>query len=316
MPIQGPLRDLGIHDVFQLLDMSRKTGMLQVTSELRNDESCVWFANGRVVHARMNSRPSTIEAVLVETGRVSEEDLARARGFRDQMGDGATATDILVQAGALSAKELERLRRERLESVVFDLLAWREGHFTFEEREIDEVPADERTEVATESLLMESARRIDEWSRIAGKVPNLSVVPSLAPVADDHGSHLDLLPHEWEVLTMIDGQRDLKSIATALGHAEFEIAKIAFGLVTTGVIELAQPRRLSAAMPAASPGREAQEHLERGFAAARGGNLPQAIESWETFLRLASPGGHVTRVRAALEAAVKLQTAIEAHDRG
>ena len=47
---------------------------------------------------------------------------------------------------------------------------------------------------------------------------------------------LDLLPHEWEVLTMIDGERDLRAIAASLGRDEFEIAKIAYGLVTTGVI--------------------------------------------------------------------------------
>ena len=28
MAIEGPLRELGIHDVFQLLDLSRKTGTL------------------------------------------------------------------------------------------------------------------------------------------------------------------------------------------------------------------------------------------------------------------------------------------------
>ena len=32
MPIEGPLRELGIHDVFQLLDLARKTGVLKVTS--------------------------------------------------------------------------------------------------------------------------------------------------------------------------------------------------------------------------------------------------------------------------------------------
>ena len=314
MPIQGPLRELGIHDVFQLLDLSRKTGKLHVTSELRSDESSVWFGKGRVVHARMRSKPATIEDVLVQTGRILPEDLERARDFRDQLGNGSTATDVLVQAGALSAKELERIRRDLLESVVFDLMSWREGFFSFEERDIADVPADERTDVATESLLMESARRIDEWSRIADKVPNLSVIPSLAPVSDEHETQLDLLPHEWEVLTMIDGERDLKFIASSLGHAEFEIAKIAYGLVTTGVIEISQPRRLSASVPAyrgTSP--EVLVHLDRGFAAARAGELPVAIENWETFLRMAPHDTSASRVRAALEAAVKLQAAIESH---
>ena len=38
MPIEGPLRELGIHDVFQLLDLSRKTGVLRVASELRREK--------------------------------------------------------------------------------------------------------------------------------------------------------------------------------------------------------------------------------------------------------------------------------------
>ena len=51
MAIEGPLRELGIHDVFQLLDLSRKTGTLAVTSELRDNEGTVHFRNGRVVAA-------------------------------------------------------------------------------------------------------------------------------------------------------------------------------------------------------------------------------------------------------------------------
>ncbi|HVS17068.1 MAG TPA: DUF4388 domain-containing protein [Planctomycetota bacterium] len=315
MPIQGPLRELGIHDVFQLLDLSRKTGRLQVTSELRSDESAVWFSQGRVVYANMKSKPATVEDLLVQSGRVLADDLSRARELRDQLGNGASATDILVQAGALSAKEIERLRRERLETVVFDLMSWREGYFTFEERDIGDVPAADRTDVATESLLMESARRIDEWSRIADKVPNLTVIPALAPVSAEHETQLDLLPHEWEVLTMIDGERDLKSIASALGHAEFEIAKIAYGLVTTGVIEISQPRRLGAPVTAAGAP-DAREQLDRGFAAARAGNLAAAIEHWENVVRLTPADASASRARAALEAAVKLQAAIEAHGHG
>ena len=47
MAIEGPLRELGIHDVFQLLDLSRKTGVLSVISELRDNEGRVYFDGGR-----------------------------------------------------------------------------------------------------------------------------------------------------------------------------------------------------------------------------------------------------------------------------
>ena len=191
MPIEGPLRELGIHDVFQLLDLSRKTGMLRVTSELRDDEGVVYFDRGRVVQAGIRSKPSAIDIV------------------------------------GLSEREIERKLRHQIESTVFELMSWREGFFSFEERALTDIPTGSRIEVATESLLMEGARRIDEWSRIADKVPNLAVVPILAPVSPEHETQLDLLPHEWEVLTMIDGQRDLRAISAALGRGEFEIAKVA-----------------------------------------------------------------------------------------
>lgn len=85
---------------------------------------------------------------------------------------------------------------------------------------------------------MEAARRIDEWSRIEGKVAHLGVIPVLAPVADDHPGFLDLRPREWEVLAEIDGARDLRAIATTLARSEFDVARVTYGLLSTGIVEL------------------------------------------------------------------------------
>ena len=244
MAIEGPLRELGIHDVFQLLDLSRKTGALRVTSELRDDEGDVLFDGGRVIHASIRSNPTSIERILRQAGKLSDADLKVAAALPEQPGQGLG--DRLVLARVITQRELERQLRMAIENVIFELMSWREGFFSFEERVVTDVPVDARIRISTESLLMEGARRIDEWSRIADKVPSLSVVPALAPVESDRASVLDLLPHEWEVLMMIDGERDLRGIAASLGRSEFEIAKIAYGLVSTGVVWLQAPERPSA----------------------------------------------------------------------
>lgn len=283
MPIEGTLREFGIHDVFQLLDLSRKTGMLRVKSQLREDEGQVFFDGGRVVHATLQSKPATIAV------------------------DG------------LSDRDVERKVRQQIETTVYDLMSWREGFFSFEERSITDVPDQMRVKVPTESLLMEGARRIDEWSRIAGKVPNVSVVPVLARLPDDHETQLDLLPHEWEVLTMIDGDRDLKAISAALGRGEFEIAKIVYGLVTIGVVDVRQVRRASTAAPTVSTpsvSPQVKHSLDGGFAAARAGDLATARASWEQFLMLAPSDPAASRVRSALEALTTLQRLLEAHGNG
>ena len=242
MAIEGPLRELGIHDVFQLLDLSRKTGALRVTSDMRDDTGDVLFDGGKVIHASVRSNPTSIERILRTAGKISDADIAAADAVDEPaLGLG----DRLVLAGVITQRELERQLRQAIESVVFELMSWREGFFSFEERAVSGELLDARIRISTESLLMEGARRIDEWSRIADKVPSLGVVPVLSPADDERDSVLDLLPHEWEVLMMIDAERDLRGIAAALGRSEFEIAKIAYGLVSTGVVSLLPSARVS-----------------------------------------------------------------------
>jgi len=310
MAIEGPLRELGIHDVFQLLDLSRKTGMLCVSSKLREDEGVVYFDDGSVVHASIRSKSVPIELVLLEAGRITQADLDHAHSAGDDGGRGRTIVDSLVRVGAITQRELERQLRLQIESVVFELMSWREGFFSFEERSRDELPRDTRIAVSTESLLMEGARRIDEWSRIADVVPNLDVVPELAPMGDDRGGEggptLDLLPHEWQVLTMIDGDRDLRAIAALLGRDEFETAKIAYGLTTTGVVAIRhapEPTPLRSLAPASAPSGLAEQ-------------VSAARAAVETLLRRAPTGAVAMEARDAVEALTRLERVLAVNANG
>jgi tetratricopeptide (TPR) repeat protein len=274
MPIEGPLRELGIHDVFQLLDLSRKTGALSVVSALRDNQGTVFFDGGAVVFASIRSNPHRLGDMLVRAGKISEADLNRARAIQ-QKGDSRRLGEILLEIGVITPKELERHVRLHIEEVVFELMSWREGYFSFEERPIADAPSEASVRISTESLLMEGARRIDEWSRIEGKVPHVGVVPVLAPLRADHPSLLDLLPNEWEVLAEIDGAKDLREIALRLGQSDFDIAKVVYGMVTTGVIDLRDPR-LVTPQHVGTP-EDARPHVERARALLEGGNAEGAL---------------------------------------
>ena len=64
------------------------------------------------------------------------------------------------------------------------------------------------------------------------------VIPRLAPLDDGPESFIDLLPREWEVLSIIDGERNLHEIGKRLVLPEFEVAKIIYGMLSTGLIEI------------------------------------------------------------------------------
>jgi hypothetical protein len=236
MAIEGPLRELGIHDVFQLLDLSRKTGVLRVTSDLRHNAGTVYFEAGTIVFAEIRSNPHPLGALLLRTGKISEADLERARDMQARSGDQRRLGQILVAIGALSPRELERQMVFQIEEVVFEMMSWHEGFFSFGE---EPVPVhDEGVRIRTEALLMEGARRIDEWSRIEKRVPHLGVVPQLALALEGDSGELNLLPAEWELLALIEGTRDVRTLATELGRSDFDVAKTLFGLESAGVVML------------------------------------------------------------------------------
>ena len=241
MQIEGPLRELGIHDVFQLLDLSRKTGALRVTSELRHNAGTVYFEDGTIIFAEIRSNPHPLGALLLRTGKIAEADLERARDMQQRQGDTRRLGEILVSLGALTPRELQRQVRFQIEEVVFEVMGWREGYFSFTEGPLTDVATEATVRIPTEALLMEGARRIDEWSRIESRIPHLGVVPMLAPPQEGGEGELDLLPPEWEMLAMIDGARDVRAIAAELGRSDFEVAKTLFGLESAGVIALADP---------------------------------------------------------------------------
>jgi tetratricopeptide (TPR) repeat protein len=258
--IEGPLKELGLHDVFQLLDLSRKTGVLRVTSPLRRNQGTVYFDRGAIVGAEVRSNPHPLGEQLVRAGRLTETELAMVRELQRE-GDRRRLGEILVEMGALTQRDLERQVRQQIEEVVFEVVSWREGYFSFAEGPLADLRTDADVRIPTEAVLMEGARRIDEWSRIERHIPHLGVVPALASVADDAHGALDLLPSEWELLALIDGERDLRAIAGALGRSEFEVAKIVFGLATSRVITLRDPQ--VGRTPEAGPGLgEQMAHVE------------------------------------------------------
>jgi tetratricopeptide (TPR) repeat protein len=255
MAIEGPLRELALSDVFQLLDLSRKTGTLTVRDEGHKRPALVRFDRGAVIGADLGSGGDRLGHLLVRAGRVTERAIEDARKIQERT-PGKPLGAILVEEGVVHASEVQRQLRFQIQEAVFELMQWKDGYFRFEEGTAP-TPGLVSVRVPTESLLMEAARRIDEWSTLESKVPHMGVVAALVNEPSDN-TLLDLHPTEWEVLAEIDGRRPLKAIAQSLGRSEFDVAKIAYGLASTGVIELREEaEEESAAQPWERPLRDA-----------------------------------------------------------
>ena len=236
MAIEGPLKELSIQDVLQLLDLAHKTGVLTVRSESLDDEAIVHFSKGSIVFAVRRRSTRRLGSLLIRSGKLTQRELDQA--LESQRRDPSRRlAEILLEMGSINEAELERQLRFQMEETIYEMMNWDEGYFRFEERA--EV-AQHRllARVRVESLLMEGARRIDEWTRLESKIPNAQSVPVLSPVKESDAQPLELRPDEWEVLAEVDGARDVAALAADLGRSTFEVAKIVYGLVGAGLVQV------------------------------------------------------------------------------
>ena len=136
------------------------------------------------------------------------------------------------------------------EEAIYALAIWNSGDFQFTPNE----EADSATiEKSNTSLLMEAARRMDEWKVLSRKIPGIDHVPAF--VARDVPEPVTLSPVEWNLVIRIDGRKTLSEIARAMGTSSFDTAKVVYGLITSGLVEMrskAPARPLAAAGPTAA----------------------------------------------------------------
>ena len=240
MAIEGPLKELSIQDVLQLLDLAHKTGILTVRSESLDDESIIHFSKGQIVFAVRRRSTRRLGALLIRSGKLTQRELDQALELQRKDPTRRLA-EILLEMGSISEEELERQLKFQMEETIYEIMNWDEGYFRFEEHaEIAQHRLLARVRV--ESLLMEGARRIDEWTRLESKIPDSEAIPMLSPTKEGESTPLDLRADEWEVLAEIDAERDVAALAADLGRSTFEVAKIIYGLVSAGVVQVKEMR--------------------------------------------------------------------------
>lgn len=120
------------------------------------------------------------------------------------------------------------------EEAIYALAIWNHGDFQF-------VPGEESDRQtiskSNTNLLMEAARRLDEWRVLSKKIPSVDLVPELL-LRENRHEQITLNPHEWIVLTKIDGRRAITEIGQALNISAFEVAKILYGMITAELVAL------------------------------------------------------------------------------
>jgi tetratricopeptide (TPR) repeat protein len=278
MGIKGSLREASLPDVLQLLSMGKKTGCLSVTH--RNNFGSIYFERGRICHAGIVNRRDRLGDILVKSGIITQEQLDSAIDLQSRDRDKRLG-QLMIEQGMISAEDLERHILMQVEEAVYFLFTWSEGSFSFE---ADVMPEEQDLQISInpESLLLEGARRVDEWGLIAKKIPSFDLVfdADHKRIAASEGALTD---EQRRLIELVDGRRDVAALIDASGMVEFEAGKALFGLITAGFLH-----RVGKSKQAIAVATDARidEHRNLGVAFFRTGMLEEAVREFRRVLEL------------------------------
>jgi tetratricopeptide (TPR) repeat protein len=284
MAIRGNLREASLPDVLQLLAMGKKTGCLSVSH--RQQFGTIHFDHGRIAHAAIVNRRDRLGDILVKHGLVSATALQRAIAAQAEHPE-LRIGEFFVAEGHIKREQLHQYLKHQIEEAVYLLFTWTQGTFTFEP-DVKPDPQDLTVSISPESLLLEGARRVDEWSLIEKKIPSFDLVFSLDR---DHLNESDVqfTTEQDTVMSLIDGRRDVATIVEDSGLDEFHVGKALFELATAGFL-----RKLGRSRGPETVAMESRiaEHRNLGIAFYRTSMFDEALREFKRVVDLKGGDAH------------------------
>jgi Domain of unknown function (DUF4388) len=263
MALEGTLRDFSLADIFQLIGLQRKTGVLTLRSD--DDTVTVTFLDGKVVGADSLSHrlENRLGHVLIRSELLTQDQLNRALEIQKETLQ--RLGFILVHYGIISVDALKQAIQAQILQIIFRLFRWKDGDYHFSQETTIEYDRDYVVPVSAESILMEGARMIDEWPIIEKRIRSYDMVfrkkmtdqeivvvgateeadeidfdamaaPSRRrkPISSDK---IRISREEKAIYDMVDGTMRVRDVLEMSKLSEFDTAKALYELLTRDLIE-------------------------------------------------------------------------------
>lgn len=239
MALKGNLKDFGITQLLNLINLARKTGTLYL--EGGQNKAYLCFREGALVYATVDGQELALLPLLQQSGKLTAEQArviaAHAAGKPDR-----DVAMMLIQSGHIQQQEVVQSVRQHILHLVYRVFSWNTGTFRFEPAELP-IQGKLVTSIALENVIMEGSRRLKEWERLQDELPSLEVALKFAEKPNTPLRDVNLTVEEWRVISFVNPRNTIQQIAQYNSMSEFQIRKIVYGLLQAGLVEMIRPPR-------------------------------------------------------------------------
>jgi outer membrane protein assembly factor BamB/tetratricopeptide (TPR) repeat protein len=238
---KGDLKDINLADIFQTLAMNQQEGTLIIASGEKRTDIYSSKEGIRLLTTGGRKYPLIGELLLKKKKLTPVElDMALAK----QKMTGELLGSALVDMNIVTEKDIEDCVRNQIEEEIHDVFSWAGAKFEFIPGEpkadfFDPAKLGRPITFNVNEIIMEAARRIDEWEMIHQRVPHTNAIyvvrepeaaiPDISPL----GFTTDEI---FQVAELIDGRRTVEDIVGKAPLARFEVCKILAGFVDANYI--------------------------------------------------------------------------------
>jgi len=233
MSFSGNLKTVSFGDNLQLISTGQKTGALLMIRG--QQQKRIYFRTGQVIHAcSESSEEDRLGQLLVRHGKIAPDQLEKA--LKKQKATNRRLGEIIVEMNLVDPHDIGEALRLQVEEIIYSLFAWGDGEFQFIEGEKPPEKAP-LTEINTMTVMMEGARRFDEWSKIRDALPSADTIMKICPVPTVGGGEISLSGDEVEMFVLIDGRRRVDEIMKQYLRGEYVASRSLYKLIAAGLIE-------------------------------------------------------------------------------
>jgi hypothetical protein len=232
-PITWPTGRLADHEFADLVRevYSRRWNGLLTLNHMGVEKS-VRVQDGRLVFAFSSARDDRLGELLLRRGRITLHqyvDASRA------MRKGIRLGTILVEQGALDARELVKVVMDHTQEIIYSAFQWTEGLYHFTEGGGSPEPI--MLKLSTPDAILEGIRRIDSWSRIERAVGSMETRYVRARGYEKVLSEMTLSLEKLSILTGLDVEQDVGTICKNSTLSHFEVCRTLWAYRVIGVVQ-------------------------------------------------------------------------------
>jgi outer membrane protein assembly factor BamB/DNA-binding SARP family transcriptional activator len=235
--LKGNLNSVDLANIFQMLTLNQREGTLYIFEGA--SRKAIYFGHDGVsMLSKGRSKTDALGRILLRYDRLTPEQLATA--IEKQNERGRLLGQVLVEESICSRADIDEALQIQIQEEVYSLFIWKDAQFEFIEGEPDAEFRSEGIQKLTfnvNSVIMEAARRVDEWEWIQTLVPDASEVFRYTSLNVPLTDSIFQEPYAGKVLAAIDGKRSAEEVIAASYVNKFEVSKVLAILLDGGAIE-------------------------------------------------------------------------------